>query len=409
MNWKTLTADSSTLQSIENIANSLSSCPKLRQESVFGGDSGISLFWFYYYQVTNKSQAIEKGSAILEETVGNIGTSPLQYTYCNGLAGLGWLLAHLKQQQFISLDENIFEEVDTTLCAAMHIFLQQGNYDYLHGSLGIANYLLHQLPNPEIENSLAQLIDLLVQQNKSAVSHYVYWTSVLNPVREANETEAIGINISLSHGLSSIAVILAKFYQRGIAKEKVESLLNGILNFLWESCLNPTDSISCFPNHIKENEKPATPSRLAWCYGDVGMGIALWQVAKTIGNEAYQQKAIAVLLHSTKRTNSKENFVYDAGLCHGSTGLLQIYNRMYQYTGKEEFKEAALYWLAITIEKATFADGLAGYKKFSPKTNEWETEYGILEGIAGIGLALMAATSEIEPAWDEMLLLSSPF
>ncbi len=37
--------------------------------------------------------------------------------------------------------------------------------------------------------------------------------------------------------------------------------------------------------------------------------------------------------------------------------------------------------------------------------NSEKTKY-LLEGIAGIGLAMISAVSDIEPIWDECLLLS---
>lgn len=52
---------------------------------------------------------------------------------------------------------------------------------------------------------------------------------------------------------------------------------------------------------------------------------------------------------------------------------------------------------------ARFDDGLAGYKALH---TEMENEYGILEGVAGIGLALLSYVTETEPTWDECLLLS---
>ena len=36
------------------------------------------------------------------------------------------------------------------------------------------------------------------------------------------------------------------------------------------------------------------------------------------------------------------------------------------------------------------------------------SELGILQGSAGIGLSLLAATTSIEPEWDRMLLTSIP-
>jgi len=37
-----------------------------------------------------------------------------------------------------------------------------------------------------------------------------------------------------------------------------------------------------------------------------------------------------------------------------------------------------------------------------------QAKYGILIGIAGIGLSLLAATSAVEPCWDRILLLDIP-
>jgi hypothetical protein len=36
----------------------------------------------------------------------------------------------------------------------------------------------------------------------------------------------------------------------------------------------------------------------------------------------------------------------------------------------------------------------------------WRSEAGFLEGATGIGLALLGAISDVEPAWDRVLLLS---
>ena len=56
---------------------------------------------------------------------------------------------------------------------------------------------------------------------------------------------------------------------------------------------------------------------------------------------------------------------------------------------------------------AKIDDGVAGYKVW--RTSEYgglQIEYAFLEGIAGIGLSLISAISDIDPKWDEYLLLS---
>lgn len=403
MIWKAIIKDTIVIEKINTITKVLFDNVDMLPNniSLFGNHSGFSLYFYYIHQFYGKIEYSDKANEILEHLVNNLTNAT--YTYCNGLSGLGWMLCHLQEKGLIEEQDNIFEDVDIFLCKLMQRDIHKGYYDYLHGGLGFANYLLHKLPNPEIEKYLASVVEMLYQQNVSTDTNYVFWNSILNPIREANEAELIGVNLGLSHGISSVAVILSKFYLLGVEKEKTKYLLLGMLNFIWDSCLD-NDSLSRFPNSVVANST-GTPSRLSWCYGDVGMGIALWQVAKVLNHTIYEQKAIDVLVHSTKRRTLKENHIIDSGLCHGSAGLVHIYNRMYQYTGLEVFKETALYWLDILLSQATFEDGLAGYKAYHVK--EWKNEYGVLEGIAGIGLVLMAACSDIEPAWDEMLLLSS--
>ena len=38
----------------------------------------------------------------------------------------------------------------------------------------------------------------------------------------------------------------------------------------------------------------------------------------------------------------------------------------------------------------------------------WRPDPGFLEGVAGVGLALLGAVSDVEPAWDRVLLTSLP-
>ena len=73
-----------------------------------------------------------------------------------------------------------------------------------------------------------------------------------------------------------------------------------------------------------------------------------------------------------------------------------------------EFKDAADYWFEQTLKMATFEDGLAGFKTlYMPDSKpNWVNEYGFLTGVTGIGLALLTYYYEMEPTWDECLLLS---
>jgi lantibiotic modifying enzyme len=199
---------------------------------------------------------------------------------------------------------------------------------------------------------------------------------------------------------------LERLYRKGIGGEKVHTLLKGTVEYLLRQTLDTTKYMCHFPSWASK-EEPSHYSRLGWCYGDLGTGIVLWLTAQRTGNKKWREKAIEILLHSTQRREPPNTGVVDAGLCHGSSGIAHIYNRMYHYTGRDEFRKAALYWFDQVLETAVFDDGYAGYKALHGKQRGgWVKEAGLLEGIAGIGLALISAVSTVEPKWDECLLLS---
>jgi lantibiotic biosynthesis protein len=85
--------------------------------------------------------------------------------------------------------------------------------------------------------------------------------------------------------------------------------------------------------------------------------------------------------------------VNEPGLCHGAAGLMHIFNRIYQATGQSVFRDAALRWLDDTLALCDF-----------PAGNRWQESCGLLNGAAGIALALLAVVGDREPRWDRILL-----
>jgi lantibiotic biosynthesis protein len=118
----------------------------------------------------------------------------------------------------------------------------------------------------------------------------------------------------------------------------------------------------------------AKPTRLAWCYGDAGVTIALHSAGAL-------DLAPAIRCWMSREDTGVE----DAGLCHGAIGLAHIANRLYQATGEAAYRDYARTW----IERA-----LALHRAGDPD---------VLTGSAGVGLGLLAALG-VEPGWDRLLL-----
>jgi hypothetical protein len=106
----------------------------------------------------------------------------------------------------------------------------------------------------------------------------------------------------------------------------------------------------------------------------------------------------------------EQSGVRDAGLCHGAAGIGHLFNRMYQAMGDPTLGEAARFWFGRTLDMRRPGRGVGGYQAFhpvSPGDDTWVDDRGFLSGSAGIALALLAAVSPVEPAWDRVLLIST--
>lgn len=368
---------------------------------IMGGKVGIATFLFYHAKYYDKQDSYDYALELLISVFDDIDKGFNYHTHAGGLAGIGTVIELLTQEDLIEADtDEVLSGLDDFLYKVMISDLKNSNYDFLHGAVGIGLYFLKRKSNKKrhkfLKNFVNELDNIAYKDEEG-----IRWLSVLNKVENTH-----GYNLSLSHGNASIIVFLSKLYFTGIAKEKVLILLTGAVKYLLNQQLDISKFKSNFPSWICKDE-PSTHSRLAWCYGDLGIGIALWQAGNNTNNETWKEKAIEILLHSTKRRNLKDNTVVDAGICHGTSGIAHIYNRMFINTGLKEFKNTADYWFSETLKMAKFDDGLAGYKVWrSSEMGGLQNQYGFLEGIAGIGLTLISAISDIEPKWDECLLLS---
>src|SRR5699024_10935192 len=105
---------------------------------------------------------------------------------------------------------------------------------------------------------------------------------------------------------------------------------------------------SNFPSYIQISNKEQIGSRLAWCYGDLGIGMALYITARHLNNTDIERKSIDILGSTISRRTQDITGVVDACFCHGTCGIGHIYNRLYNYTNISMFKDASIYWFNKT-------------------------------------------------------------
>lgn len=402
MNWKPTCRIEQTekvIKKIDEIAEIIIS-NKINNTGFMGGKTGLALFLFYYSRFTSDEKYSDYAEDLIIQVFEEINNGFDYPTYAGGLAGIGWILEHLSKESYIELDsDEVLSEIDHFLFKAMNFDIEQKKYDFLHGAIGYGLYFLmrdNDLGRKAVETLVIGLESISEKDNKGKLK----WLSEID-----KDQALMGYNLGLSHGISSIISFLGKAYNAGIHKEKSLEQLDGAVKFLLSNSADINKSIAIFPNWVNGSSDDIY-SRMAWCYGDPGIGAALYNAAKNSDKEIWKNKAIEILKHTTKRKDIEKNGLKDAGICHGTVGLLQIYNRLYNESGEQIFKDSAEYWLEQTFQMARF-DDFAGFKVWrSESDGGWNNDAGFLEGLAGIGLVLISTISEIDPLWDKGLLIS---
>ncbi|WP_103866047.1 lanthionine synthetase C family protein [Aquimarina sp. I32.4] len=379
-----------------------------KEVGVLSGISGVALFQFYYSRFTEDDTHADKGVETITKTIELINNGFSYPTFCAGISGACWALEILKEEEFIELDDDFLSsELDSYLLEAMRADIKIAYFDFLHGAIGYGYYFLKRYQNAASEASkkiyktyLDELITALKKTSKEN-EQGVWWQSVLD-----KEKGIVGCNLGLSHGISSTVNFLARIAVYDEFYEDVIELVQKTAYYILSYKTNDTTLTAMYPNWIVENNKTDDPSRLAWCYGDLGIGISLLKAAEVLKDTRLYNEAINTLKHSTKRRNLDEAGVKDAGICHGAYGILHMYTYLYKKTKEDVFKEASDFWMQQALDIGVHDDGYAGYKVWrGVETEKWISEVNLLEGVAGIGLTMLSYMTPLQTKWDESLLI----
>jgi len=360
---------------------------------LLSGDAGIALFLFYYSRFRRETDIENLAMSYLERAVSRINKNFI-HSFCDGISGLCWTVHHLINEGFLD-EENkeILEPFDSILCRAAIYELNNNNPDFLHGGTGTLCYLLNRIQVDYVFVSIEKSIEIL--DKKKQIENGTYFWYYYNPLEGKLEK-----NICISHGMASLLIFLSKAYKLNIKKDLIKKIIDPALLYLLKQEVDFA-GVSLFPSYPKGSPKYFSYSRLGWCYGDLGIALALWHCANAFNENALLQKALEIFNHSANRKKLQENAIIDGGLCHGTAGLAMIFRRMYKNTNANNFCDTAGYWLEQTVKMSKFEDGLAGYK-----SNEKDLETDVISGISGIGLVLLTFLTDNDPVWDESFLLT---
>lgn len=317
-----------------------------------------------------------------------------------GLAGTSWVTAHLAGG-----DEA--DGVCTTLDEALVRIVERvpASYDLVSGVAGFGIAALERAHAPSGQKLASSVIDYLDRLAKPIGDGLAWFTSPDDLPEEHRAKSPEGYwNLGVAHGAPGVIAVLARFIAAGVEVERATRLCDGaVASSLGFARARPRDaSKDRFPLwHPPAN----SPSRVAWCYGDLGVACALLAAAVVRQRDDWRAFAIELARDAAKRPVDQGRVV-DAGLCHGAAGNAHLFHRLYQATGDDTLRAAATAWLDAVLPLRTDR-GVAGFAMLGDH-DDWLPAVDLLNGATGIGLALYAAISEVEPAWDRVLVADLP-
>ena len=325
--------------------------------------------------------AAADGAALVRAT-GMLATRPRAGLH-GGSARIGWTLAHLGEGDGV---ESVLAPLDDAFLA-MLAEPRLHEHDLISGLVGIGVYALERGDaGRRLASQVLAHLEASARPRRGGLAWYT-------PARQHWD-------LGMAHGSPGVIALCARLVGRDIEASRARILLDAGVHHLL-ACV-PANPGGRYPAwQLDDGDSPGPRSQLAWCYGDLGVACALAAAARV--EPAWREPALALALDCVRRDGA-EAFIDDAGLCHGAAGVAHAFHRLAQTTGDASCASAARSWVTKTLAMRT-ALPVAGFPAFARTDRAFRADAGLLDGAAGVALALHATISEVDPAWDRLLLL----
>ncbi|TQF17512.1 Lanthionine biosynthesis cyclase LanC [Myxococcus llanfairpwllgwyngyllgogerychwyrndrobwllllantysiliogogogochensis] len=373
--------------------------------SLATGDTGLALLFTWLDRVQPSEHHAALARRLLDDAMEAVASRPMGMALHSGVSGVAWALEHVHGGG-AEEEGDALEDVDAALAQRLAVSPWTAPQDLITGLVGLGVYALERLPRADARRCLEDVVARLAESAETCPEGLT-WKTLPRWLPEAQRRELPDgrHDLGVAHGVPGIIVVLAGAARAGVAEPEARRLLHGAWS--WVMAQRLPHAGRRFPYAHIPGRTPK-PTRAAWCYGDPGVSLALFTAARAVREPAWEAEALELAREAARRTMD-DSGVKDAPLCHGAAGLLHIYNRFHQATGEEVFASTARQWLEHTLRQRQPDRGIGGYAFWSQDdqgASSWVDRPGLLEGTAGIALALLAAASSVEPSWDRVLLMS---
>jgi lantibiotic biosynthesis protein len=382
------------------------------------GDAGIALVCSYLDACFPSEGWDVVGHDYLTRAVqaaNHVGCPPLDLF--GGLAGLAFAARSLSRDgtRYRGLLEAINANLSVrALGQACTLVGRHGvavsEFDLITGLSGVGAYFLYRGCGPPVDLALRATLEGLVAltETTGGVPHWYTPGHLIADESMARLYTMGNLNCGLAHGIPGPLALMALALESGVSVDGLEAALARTAE--WVARHRTFDAFGVnWPTVV-----PFSPDgvvalgaldsgRAAWCYGTPGVARALWLAGQALGRADLCQLAVEGMTAVYRRPLS-ERRIDSPTFCHGVAGLLQVTLRFAHDTGLPFFKEAATS-LCEQLLAQYDPDRALGFASIEPEGNLVDRP-GLLDGAPGVALVLLAAVTDVWPAWDRLFLLS---
>ena len=350
--------------------------------SLARGEAGVALFFGYLARVTGRRDLAQLAQDRLGVAIDRVIADPPHPFLFGGITGVAWVAEQLAAMGPDMAGEDPHEEIDRMILELLDNPLDSVRFELVRGVAGFAIYALERLPRPSARAALERVVEALVDMADPEDASWFTGPERMPTGGRARHPRGYR-SLGVGHGAAGPIAVLAAACAHGVAVARARPLLERALESLWrQRRADAGEGELMLPALAGQSE----PARIGWCHGDAGVGAVFLAAAPAAGLEdIWRERALDLCRRAARQTPSGD----DPALAHGAAGLGHIFHRCHHATGEPSFQAAARAWYARALD-------LVDPASMGP---------GVLEG-AGIGLALLAATTRVEPAWDRAFLLS---
>ena len=371
--------------------------PELREpDSLAYGNAGVALFFCYLAKAFQNRKHGHTASLFLRDAICAAEEGQMQQGFEAGTSGIFWASQHIKN--CITLDGQVhcsFEEWDGRL---LEWCQRAGQPAALaDGLTGLCVYAAERMPNDSAEillRAASSHVETISEITSRGTAWHVSGCAEYELCRSFPALTFAGrrYSTSVGYGVAGIVGGLLATYLSGVRRDQTKPVIEGGVTWLLSHKCS-ADFPQLFALLVGV-ELPHVSN--GWYLGDPGVIAVILNAAIVLGRDDWYSTIVKDAC-ATLPCNS--NFsVFN--LMSGSIGRAHICNRLFHMTGNDQFADAAREWYLLALESQDhkgLGRGVFGAVRKSQ---------GLFRGTAGLGLGLLAAVSDVEPAWDRAFLAS---